>query len=216
MLVRHPLASLAIAALVAGATLGATACSSGGDKSSDKESRKTTTSAEITAAVRLAPGPAVVQSAGPNTKLDPRVQAAVLGSSQRYIDTAVIAPIVEGQLGAAYTTLFDRAMKPYAVGVDRPALTDEHVPKATSDPTVTATRVSFDGLAGQDGALLLVATTFRVVVTGTTATGPVSLRRNVQLVFGPQANGSWLITGYRTTAVRNLPQGTTTTTAAKS
>jgi hypothetical protein len=216
MLLRRPLHLIAVAALVAATTLAATACSSGGDdKASDSESHKTTTSAAVKAAVRLTSGGAVVASAGPHESLNHKVEAATLAASQRYVETAIAAPLIQGSIGASYPTLFDPAVKQYALGPDRRALTDQDIPRATADPTFTATPVRFDALADQSGALQLVATTFKVAAKVTTANGPMSIQRKVELTFAP-VKGTWLITGYRTTAVRNLPQGTTTTTAAKS
>src|SRR5690242_19425754 len=192
MSVRRPQHAIAVAALVAAVTLTATACSSGGDKASANESHKTTTSAAIKAAVKLAPGVAVVASAGPDETLNHRVIAATLGASQHYVETAIVSPLIDGRIGTAYTGLFDPAVKTYALGTDRRALTEQDVPKATSDPTFTASPVRFDGLADENGTLQLVATSFKVAVKGTAATGPMSIQRKVELTFAP-VNGTWLI-----------------------
>ena len=105
-------------------------------------------------------------------------------------------------------------MSTSATGPDRAALTDEGITTVTTSPTVTASPVRFDGLADSGGAVQLVATSFTLDIKGATATGPLAVQRNVALTFAPGPGGTWLITAYKVTVVRQEPDGSTTTTTA--
>jgi hypothetical protein len=207
---RSLLPRLAVA-LVCAAVIGA--CS-GSDSATPPKSKATTTTTTKAATVLLTGGEAVVASAGGDVPIDEATKQAVLDASQKYVDAAVLAPLVGGALGNDYAALFDAGVAAAATGVDRAALTDEGITPVTTSPTVTATPVRFDGLADGNGAVLLVATTFNLDVSGTTGTGPLTLHRTNELTFAPGPTGGWLITAYRVSVARDNGPGTTPTTAA--
>ena len=190
------------------------ACSSGGASESSDTSAKKTTTTKPAATVLLTQGESAVASAGPDVALDDATRQAVLDASQRYVDAAVLEPLVKGAVGTAYTGLFDASVSASAAGPDRAALTDEGITTVTTSPTVTASPVRFDGLADSGGAVQLVATTFTLDVKGETATGPLAVQRRADLTFTPGPGGVWLITAYRVAVVRQEPDGSTTTTTA--
>ena len=154
-----------------------------------------------------------VESAGPpNVQIDTATGKAVLAAAQRYIDSAVFAPLKAGTIGAGYGALFAPAVKAVANGADRRALTDLDVGKATS-VTTKATPVELSALAGSVGELMYVATDFGLTVKGTGASGKFTMTRHVELTFATTGK-SWLVTAYRVSSVRTSAAGTTTTTAS--
>jgi hypothetical protein len=193
-------------------TLALGACSSSDASESDKPKATTTTTTKA-ATVLLTGGDAVVSTAGPDAAIDEATKQAVLDASQKYIDAAVLAPLIDGTVAAGYDALFDPGVAASATGVDRAALTEEGITPVTTSPTVTATPVHFDGLADANGAILLVATTFNVDIAGTTDTGPLTIHRTNELTFAPGPNGAWTITAYRVAVARDTGTGTTSTTA---
>jgi hypothetical protein len=201
-------ASIAAVALAVAGVL--SACSGSDAKESDAPARTTTTTTKA-ATVLLTGGEAVVASAGPDVPIDEATKQAVLDLSQKYVDIAVLAPLVDGAVGAEYPTLFDAGVNPNATGVDKAALTEEGTAQVTTSPTVTATPVRFDGLADANGSLLLVATTFDLDITGETTNGPLQIHRTNQLTFAP-VNGAWIITAYRVGVQHATPDATTSTT----
>jgi hypothetical protein len=190
-------------------------CGGGGDDESEaKTETSTTVTTEPPLEFELERGEAVVASAGGDVALDDKVQQAVVDASQKYIELAVLGPIVNGKIGKGYGNLFDAAVKGAATGADRAALTDEDIPKATETPTVTAAPVRVDAIADATGQVLLLATTFDVDVRAETKNGEMSVIRNNELTFAPGPNGKWLITAYRVSAERDLPKAKTTTSTA--
>ncbi len=209
-----PLRSPLLAAAVA-AVLAFSACSGDDDSSDSADDRPTTsTAAPVDAGVALTRGEAVVASAGGDVALDEATQQAVVEAAQAYVDAAVIAPLTEGAVGEGYDALFDTAVQASAIEADRAVLTDEGIPVPTEAPTITATPVRIDGLAAADGTLTFLATTFAVTVDTETASGPVAVRRNVELTYAPSGS-TWLVTAYRVSVERDIADaGTSTTTAA--
>lgn len=207
-----PRAARLLAGALVAAVLGA--CS-GGDGETQRPARTTTTTV-VAAEVSLELGEAAVQSAGGDIALDEATQRAAVDVAQRYVDTAVLAPLVGGKVGKDYEALFDAGAAPGATGFDRGALTDEGVTKVSASPDVTATPVRIDALAGGDGALQLLAASFDLDVRGETATGPLAIARTTELTLAPAADGAWAVTAYRVVVTRDLPTGATTTTAARS
>jgi hypothetical protein len=204
----RPAVTTVAAAALCGLLLGA--CSSGDAEGAEPKATTTTTKS---ATVLLTGGEAAVASAGPDVPIDEATKQAVLDLSQTYVDTAVLAPLVDGAVGAEYAGLFDAGVAPNATGVDRAALTEEGTPPVTASPTVTATPVRFDGLADQNGAILFVATTFDLDVEAATDAGPLRIHRTNELTFAP-VNGTWQIAAYRVSVAHDSATGTTTTTVA--
>jgi hypothetical protein len=152
-----------------------------------------------------------VESAGPpNVQIDAPTGKAVLAGAQKYIDDAVFAPLKGGRVGGGYGSLFDSGVKSAAAGTDSRVLTDLDVGKVTRLST-KATPVELSALAGTLGELVYVATNFDLTVTGMRPTGPLTIKRRIELTFARTAK-SWLVTAYRVQTVRRLTTGTTTTT----
>jgi hypothetical protein len=152
-----------------------------------------------------------IESAGPTKAIDTSTARAVLGVAQSYINNAVFAPLQNGKLGAGYATLFDPGVKPGATGSDVRALTDLAVGKVTIVST-KATPVHLSTLEGTLGETMYLATDFDLDVKATGDSGPLRIRRHIELTFA-QTGKQWLVTGYRVQAVRKSPKATTTTTA---
>jgi hypothetical protein len=156
-------------------------------------------------------GPIDVQSAGPVVKIDKTIRKTVLAATERYLDTAVYRPLDAGEIGPGYRALFDAGLRAAATGRDQSALTDLTVGKATSY-SARSKPVRVAALIDVWGAVLYVATTLSTTLKVTTASGPLTIARNVELTFAASAK-RWLITAYRVTAKRSTPTATTTTSA---
>jgi hypothetical protein len=202
------------AACVVVLSLALGACSGGGKKHDTTTSGPKSTVPKVLAVKTslLKVGKVDVESAGPaNVQIDAPTGKAVLAGAQKYIDDAVFAPLKGGRLGGGYDSLFDPGVKSVAIGADKRVLTDLDVGKVTRLST-KATPVGLSALAGTLGELLYVATNFDLTVTGVGPTGPLTIKRAIELTFARTAK-SWLVTAYRVKTVRHLTTGTTTTTA---
>jgi hypothetical protein len=199
-------------ASVAALSLIVTACSGG--KDDDKATKATTSTTAKPTAVQLTRGDVAVQSAGGDVALDDATQQAVLAAAQHYVDAAIVGPLTKGVVGTDYPTLFDGSIAPAANGPDRPALTDEGVPKITAQPSVTAAPVRIDALADSHAQVQLFAATFTIAITGTTDAGPLTINRNVELTLTRNPDGNMVISAYRVSVARDVADASTTTTAA--
>jgi hypothetical protein len=153
-----------------------------------------------------------VESFGPDVKLTNAQQQAVLNTSQKYLDAAVISPLTGGGVGASYAPLFTPGVQAAATGADQPVLTDAPIGKV-KEFTQTASPVGVSALADGTGTVLYLASNFLVNTKAQTDDGPLTDTRTVELTLVP--NGSnWNVNAYRVTAVRKLPTGSTTTVAS--
>jgi hypothetical protein len=187
-----------------------TGCGGGGKHNSGAS----TTTAPKVAAIKtsvLKVGSVDVETAGPPTPIPTKVGKTVLTNAQAYLDDALFAPLKDGNVGAKYASHFDASLRPAATGHDRPTLTNAGVGKVDGLKT-TATPVLLSALDGTLGELMYVGTNFTVTEKGKTDAGNVSIVHNVELTFAPVGH-DWLVIAYRVKTVRNLPTGTTTTTA---
>jgi len=205
---RSPRTILAVCGLAL--TLGA--CGGGGD---EKAGEPTATTAEVSAAAQLERGEVAVHSAGADVALDTAAQAAVMDVAQRYVDAAVLSPIVDGELGSDFPALFEDALRERATTADAGALTDQGVPEATGSPKVEATPVRIDALADPAGTIVLLGATFEIDVKAPSAGGEYRVHRANDFTLAPGADGTWLVTGYRVVATRELPDAPATTTTAE-
>jgi hypothetical protein len=185
----------------------AAACSSGNKHSG----ANTTTNGVSSKQSALKIGTVDVESAGPAVSVDKGTQKVVLQAAQQYVDTAMIAPLSTGKLGAGYNALFDQGVRLSAATTDAKTLTDTAVGQATSF-TEKPTPVTLSALADTSGAFLYLATNFTVNVNATLPSGPATIARTVELTFA-QSGKNWSVTAYRVRALRKLPTGTTTTAA---
>ena len=137
----------------------------------------------------------------------------MIATAQRYLDTAILAPLETGKLGRGYSTVFASGIRPAALGPDLHALTEIEVGK-TKTFTESTTPVALSALFDPSGKLLYAATTFHVKTTATKASGAFVVDRAVELTLEP-VDAAWLITAYRTTVKRTtprpVPRATTTT-----
>ncbi len=185
----------------------AAACSS-----SKHSATKPSTPAEVASTqVALKIGKVDVESAGPSVNVDKSTQNAVVARSQQYVATAMIAPLSTGSLGSGYASLFDDGVRLGATTTDANTLTDAGIGKTTGFDEKT-TPVTISALVDQLGGIDYLATNFTVNINATTADGPATIARTVELTFAPSGK-NWLVTAYRVHAVRKLPSGTTSTTA---
>ena len=192
------------------------ACSHGGSSRSDATSPpspSTRTSAAARRARRLTIGSVDVQRSGKSGSVGATTRKSVLESAQRYVDTAILAPLATGKVGVGYGAVFTPGIRPAATGPDLRALTEVGVGK-TKTFDESSTPVAVSALADQLGILLYVSTTFRVKVVATVATGTMTIDRRVELTLEPIGR-SWLVSAYRTTVKRTAPKrarkATTTT-----
>ena len=162
----------------------------------------------------LTVGTVTVETAGPDVNLGKPQQKAVLAASQTYLDSAVIAPLTSGAVGAGFAPLFDPSIRGAATGADNATLTDAPIGKVKKF-NQTASPVAISALADGSGAFVYLASNFTVNVKATTADGPATLTKNVELTFAP-AGSKWTVTAYRVTALRKLPASTASSTAAQS
>ncbi|MGQ0824851.1 MAG: hypothetical protein ACT4OX_07480 [Actinomycetota bacterium] len=193
--------------------LATSACSGDDDvEARDEPPRTTTTVAALE--FELERGDAAVASAGGDIVLDDAIAQAIVEASQRYVEVAVLAPLMEGAVDEGYETMFDAAVATDATGPDRAALTDEGIPTAVATPAVTATPVRVDAIADQGGVVLLMATTFNLDIRAESADGEMSVVRTNELTFAPGPDGNWLVTAYRVSATRDFGAVAATTTTA--
>ena len=200
---RRSLATIT-AALVFGALLAA--CSHGG--SSKTEPTTTTPQKSVTGTVArsthaLTIGKVNIERAGNGGGIRIATRKAVLAVAQRYVDTAILAPLETGKLGRGYAALFAPGIRPAVTGPDQGVLTDLSVGKTTSLKQ-TSTPVVLSGLLDGFGTPLFLATNFNVNVQATKPGGAITTSRTVELTFEPIGH-SWLITAYRATARRAVP-----------
>jgi hypothetical protein len=181
------------------------ACSGGGKSSRGQSSPSSVTqSASASRSTRLlAIGSIDIQRAGRAGVVNAATQRAVLATAQRYVDSAILAPLETGKLGPGYAALFEPGIRPAATGADQGTLTDIVAGKATT-MTETSTPVALSALADTSGTLVYAATTFKVTVHATTANGAITINRTVELTL-QQDRTSWLVVAYRATVTRTAP-----------
>jgi hypothetical protein len=199
-----------ICAFLGALVLAVSACGGGGKHGGPSTTTKPKVLAIKTAVLKV--GKVDVESAGPaNAQIDPPTGRAVMTLAQKYIDSAVFAPLEKGTLGADYANVFDPGVKAAAVGADRSTLTDLSVGKATNLST-KASPVLLSALAGSLGELMYVATNFDLSVKATLGTQKLGITRHIEFTFA-KSGKNWLVTAYRVQAIRKTVAGTTTTTA---
>jgi hypothetical protein len=199
--------TFSLIALVLVCTL-ATAC--GGSKK-DASPAGTPVNAKSTLA-RLAIGPVSVESIGPDVKIPKSTQKKILEAAQKYVNTAVVAPLDTGKADPAFGSLFDTGIRGHATSVDSGVLTDNGIGKASSyDQAASPLRLM--GLADGSGRFLYLAVSFFESVNAKTDAGAVTSGRDVELTYAPSGK-DWLVTAYRVKTMRKLPSGATTTTTA--
>jgi hypothetical protein len=199
--------------LIALAVMALGACSGDDKKAARTDEQNTQTAKNATKQTALKIGNVKFETFGPMTELDKSVRKAVLANSQKYVDAAILTPLDTGKVGDGYSEVFDGSVRESALGKDRGALTEEAMGEVDKYEQ-NASPVTVSGLADNTGTLLMTATQFVVLVQANTPEGNVAISHDVELTFSPVGK-EWRVTAYRTTTVRKLPNGTTTTVATQ-
>jgi hypothetical protein len=189
------------------------AASCSGDDGPDEPAARPTPRGEVS----LELGAATLHGVGPATELDPATLDAVRDAVDRYVEVAMVRPILTGKRARNLDDLFAPTVSEHVGrdGDDRVALADEGLPRATADLESSATPITIDALTAPDDAPILVAARFRVEVSARTDDGSLTVARRAELTFEEAPDGSWLISAYRVTAKRETPGGGSTTTTAE-
>lgn len=210
---RRPSAPLLVACLVAVALVAGAlfaACRGGG--SDDGGGARP--APDPTVDVTLAVGDVRVESTGAPVPFPDAIRDAVMTTVRNYVSAATVGPLQTGRAGDL-APLFTAAAaaRVSAPGPDRDTLVDEGVPTVAGDITAENAPVTLVGLAGGDGAVVLVSAAVSLVVRGEAAGGLVEVRRNAQLVLTDDG-GQWKIDGWDAGVERTTPTAPTTTTKA--
>jgi hypothetical protein len=199
-------ASLAVVAVVA--LLLANTADSG-----NKKAKGTSSTAPASKnGLKLQLGLIHVQSAGPRAPLRSPLRRLVLASAQTYVNSAILAPLERGQVGADYLKLFDPFVKTTATHADRPALTEAGTGLVNGSFHATASHVRLDGLGDPTGNIALVAASFTMKIEAPTPTGLLTIARATELTFANEF-GKWVVTAYNVGVRRTINHSTTASTA---
>jgi hypothetical protein len=191
--------------------LAAASCS-GGDDSPERTDRPAPKGA-----LELDAGQTTVHGVAPDATLDARTTEAVVAAVNRYVDVAVVEPLLTGDPAERLDALFAPTVSARVAtgGPDRAVLADDGLPRAVAARESSAPPITIDALTAVDGSPLLVAARFRVEVSTRTDAGPLVVARRAELTFEAAPDGTWLVSAYRVVARRDVAgAGTTTTTAA--
>ena len=185
---------------------------SGGSDDGGKAQGGTAEKGSIGTAAALKLGAVNLEAVGAPPAVDKKTKAALLAGAQTYVDNAVYEPLTSGKVGAKYGELFEPSIRQAATVTDAPAMTEANVGKV-EEYKATSTPVAVSGLADAMGGIVYLSTNFDVNVKATTAAGPLTIARSVELTWAPTGK-TWSVTAYRTAATHKLPKSTTTTTAS--
>lgn len=180
-------------------------CSGGGGSDDDAQpevASARTPDSEVT--VQL--GGVNVESAGPPVEIDPQDAEVLRARVARYVELATVAPL-SGRETTGLEELFTSDTGLTLLGSDRASLVDEGLGTAATPISTSMATVGLQGLADQQGALVLVVATLALDVETTTEEGPLRISRLGDLVFVPDG-GAWKINGYDLTVERSAPGAT--------
>jgi hypothetical protein len=203
-----------VVAIAVVAVLLANLADSGGNKQATTKT-KPTTPAATSKALTLRVGEVSVQNTGAPATVKPPVRVALLKVTQGYVNNAILAPLENGQVNAAYTVAFDPGVKRAATRTDRAVLTEASSGVATGPVTAAATPVRIDALGDPTGKIALAAATFTLRIKAPTAKGTVNIRRRTELTFANEF-GTWVVTAYRVSVRRSLGAKAKTSSASNS
>ena len=149
-------------------------------------------------------------------EVDPAVQEAtraeVLGTLNRYLETAVLTPLRSGGPAGDLTPLFtgpavERVM---TVGPDRFAFIDENLPPV-NDVRAESAVAGLNALADPEGTMSVVTAGLDLRLIGHINGALVRVSRTGELVLMPE-DGAWRIDAYDIRVTRTLAEDTTVTT----
>ena len=139
------------------------------------------------------------------------VRAQVVQALDRYLETAMLAPLRSGQAASDLATVFAGPAAERVAGPDRLALVDEGLPPVTGVALTKATaRVAV--LAGRGGEAGLATASISTVVTGMIGTAPLTVERFGDLELSPDGD-SWKIVGYAVHVSKDTREESATTGA---
>jgi len=152
---------------------------------------------------------------GPNSLPDD-VRSKIVAAVSTYLDAATVKPLQTGAVDeASLATTLAPAATYRAAGVDRGALLDEGLPKATGRIVVNTLPLKLTALADGDGRVVVVTARLDSIARTRTQKGAVTISRKGDLVFTPDGD-TWKIDGYDLAVERSgkgLVAPTTATTA---
>ena len=207
-----------VAAVVVVAVVAAIAFAScsGGDGS---DAKKTTSTTKPETKINITLGPVSADSAGPPATVSADQSQRVLDAITTYVKGAMVQPLLSGKPATAdFGGVFDPTTLASATTTDRAVVLDEGLPKVTGNLTVTAPPVWLLGLGDQSGNLVLITASIALDTTGVTKVkgDPLHIQRHADLVFQPDASGTWKITSYDMVVSRAGAGLTPTTTTTRS
>ena len=178
----------------------AAACSDDGDSTARPEPSSTTATTAAEELDRSAQGVQVevlsssVVGVRGNEPLPQKTTDDVLAIIEKYVERAMVTPMVEGTPAEQLDTLFSDASLQAVRGADRPLLVDEGLPRIQAGPEAKA-NVRLVGFRGPGGTVDIVGAKIRIRVTGETADGrKVQVVRAGDMSLVPQ--GHWRIESF--------------------
>jgi hypothetical protein len=156
-----------------------------------------------------------VLSAGEDKTLDEKTKLAVMKQTRSYVEQAIVRPLLQGkQAGKSYGDLFADDLRRLATRGDRDSMTDEFVGKVTADLRAPKTKVVMSALVDGGGNLQYVATNFGMKLHSEIDGTPLRINRATELIFEKNAQGKWVVNGYRVVATRSAGAAKRSTTAS--
>jgi len=161
------------------------------------------TSVPGTPQVKLAVGKVVLQNTGPPAKVPRATRRTLLGTSQFYVDSAIMAPLERGRVNKRFTIAFDAGVRKNAARNDAAVLTEAGTGKVTRVVSATASPVRIDALGDPTGKLAMAATSWTMNIKAATPKGRLTVRRKTEFTF-VNVYGKWYVTAYRVTVRRKI------------
>ena len=126
---------------------------------------------------------------------------------EQYVDGVTIEPARKGSTvkDTDLATIFDQGAVARLATTDRDIVLDEGLPKAKGRVVVSAPPIDLYALAEADGKILLITAVLDLGIEIQVAGGTVTVSRAGTLVFAPQSDGSWKITGWTLHVERGGP-----------
>jgi len=187
----------------------------------DSKGGKDAPEVDTSTSVELAVNPIAFDSTNAYKTLNdfPRdVADAIHGSLETYVDIATVKPARKGAVvnDADLAAVFDQAAIARIVGTpDRDVLLDEGLPKATGRVRVTSPTMDLYALAETDGKVMLVTAIVQLGIEIEAKAGAITITRFGSMVFAPQPDGTWKVTGWTLHVERSgAGLGPTASTAA--
>jgi hypothetical protein len=163
--------------------------------------------------VKLVIGRVIVRSVGPRAHVRRPLRRALRRAAQRYVDSAIIAPLEQGRAIPGYGKMYDPGVKRLALGRDLAKLTEVKMGFRRKRVHATASKVRVDAIGNLNGRPALVALTFSLNIDAATPKGRLAIRRHTELTFAREF-GRWLVTAYQVDVSRSLGKKKAKTAAA--